>query len=128
MRLQEDPGAPGRSLLATMRAPAAGGVPAAADGTAADFEDIESVDAALAEAKAWRPTAVALDNLRLRRAASFDVMATLVGIYGDARFVSEYQCAVTAVLAHLHCFLRVGLSVVCALLSCVFLLLIELGT
>ena len=87
--MQEGASTPGRSLLSDMRAQ--GG-----DAAGLDFEDLEDVAAVLHEAETWAPTAVALDNLRLRGSASFDIITTLVDIYGDALFVSEYKCAAVA--------------------------------
>jgi hypothetical protein len=58
--------------------------------------------AVLAEAARWEPTPVELDDARLVPAASFDIIATLVGIYGNTLFISEYKCApVTLRLPHM---------------------------
>ena len=45
----------------------------------------------------WAPTAVALDDVRLAGSGSFDIISTLVDIYGDALFVTEYKCAFRAI-------------------------------
>jgi hypothetical protein len=63
-----------------------------ADAAGLDFEDLEGAADVLHEASMWAPTAVALDNVKLRGSASFDIITTLVDIYGDALFVSEYKC------------------------------------
>lgn len=85
-RLQEGSTTPGQSLLSDMRTNSEG------DATGLDFEDLEGASAVLQEASVWAPTAVALDNVKLRGSASFDIITTLVDIYGDALFVSEYKC------------------------------------
>jgi hypothetical protein len=85
--VQEGLSTPGQNLLSDMR------VHSGADAPGLDFEDLEgSYAAVLREAAAWQPTAVALDDVRLRGSGSFDIITTLVDIYGDALFVSEYKC------------------------------------
>lgn len=83
---QDESEGPGGSLLADMRAPAGGWM---------DGDEIEGPDGVLAEAEAWAPTPIELDNARLHDPASFDIITTLVDIYGDSLFVAEYKCAAT---------------------------------
>lgn len=46
----------------------------------------------LQAAEAWAPTPIELDNARLHDPSSFDIITTLVDIYGDSLFVAEYKC------------------------------------
>ena len=85
--MQEGGAASGQSLLSDMRPTAD------TDAPGVDFDDLEGTAAVLREAVAWAPTAVALDNVRLQGSPSFDIVTTLVDIYGDALFVQEYKCA-----------------------------------
>eukprot|EP00892_Ulva_mutabilis_P007771 jgi/Ulvmu1/5366/UM022_0160.1 len=82
MLTQEDTDATGGSLLTEVREPAV---------AAEDCDEIEGPDAVLQEAEAWVPTPIELDNARLHDPSSFDIITTLVDIYGDALFVAEYK-------------------------------------
>lgn len=93
---QDESEGPGGGLLADTRAPAGAGI---------DGDEIEGPDGVLAEAEAWTPTPIELDNARLHDPASFDIISTLVDIYGDSLFVAEYKCAVT-------CFCSANCSIV----------------
>lgn len=84
--MQDESDVPGGSLLADMRTPA---------GAWMDADEIEGPDGVLAEAEAWAPTPIELDNARLHDPASFDIITTLVDIYGDSLFVAEYKCALS---------------------------------
>jgi hypothetical protein len=87
----------GGGLLAHIPLPAAAGGGAAGGCSDGDGEgDLEgsaggAAAAVLAEAARWQPAPVELDDARLVPAASFDIIATLVGIYGNTLFISEYK-------------------------------------
>jgi hypothetical protein len=81
-RVQDEGDGGGGSLLADIGAPASGG----------DGDEIDGPDGVLAEAEAWAPTPIELDNARLHDPASFDIISTLIDIYGDSLFVAEYKC------------------------------------
>jgi hypothetical protein len=93
--LQEEGSTPGESLLSDMR------TRASADAPGQYFEELEGVAATLREVATWVPTAVELDDVHLHDSASFDIISTLVDIYGDALFISEYKCELVAVQADL---------------------------
>lgn len=57
-----------------------------------DYDDLEKVDDVVAEAERWQPIPIELDNEQLATNASFDIITTLVDIYGDRDFVNEYKC------------------------------------
>lgn len=82
--VQEDADGAGGSLLSEVREPTGG---------AAGCDEIEGPDAVLQAAEEWVPTPVELDNARLHDSSSFDIITTLVDIYGDSLFVAEYKCA-----------------------------------
>lgn len=84
--IQDESDVPGGSLLSDMRTPA---------GALMDADEIDGPDGVLAEAEAWAPTPIELDNARLHDPASFDIITTLVDIYGDSLFVAEYKCCPT---------------------------------
>jgi hypothetical protein len=86
--MQDESEGPGGSLLADMRAPTGPWI----DGD----EEVDGPDEVLAEAEAWTPTPIELDNARLHDPASFDIITTLVDIYGDSLFVAEYKYAPTS--------------------------------
>lgn len=67
-----------------------------------DADEIDGPDGVLAEAEAWAPTPIELDNARLHDPASFDIITTLVDIYGDSLFVAEYKCAPTNYCVTVH--------------------------
>lgn len=81
--LQEDVDGAGGSLLSEVREPAGG---------AGGSDEIEGPDAVLQAAESWEPTPIELDNARLHDPSSFDIITTLVDIYGDSLFVAEYKC------------------------------------
>lgn len=85
--VQEDADGAGGSLLSEVREPTGG---------AAGCDEIEGPDAVLQAAEEWVPTPVELDNARLHDSSSFDIITTLVDIYGDSLFVAEYKCALVA--------------------------------
>jgi hypothetical protein len=70
-----------------------------------DLEGPQATAAAvLREAARWEPVPVELDDARLVPATSFDIIATLVGIYGDTLFVTEYKYAsIPCTLSRLLC-------------------------
>ena len=59
--------------------------------TGYDYDDLEGVENVITEADSWTPIPVELDNETLATHASFDIIATLVDIYGDTDFVNEYK-------------------------------------
>lgn len=81
--MQEDADATGGSLLSEVREPAGGVL---------DCDEIDGPDAVMQEEAAWVPTPIELDNARLHDPSSFDIITTLVDIYGDSLFVAEYKC------------------------------------
>lgn len=64
-----------------------------------DYDDLDRVDDVVAEAERWHPVPIELDNERLATGATFDIITTLVDIYGDRDFVNEYKCALPLVAA-----------------------------